>query len=438
MLDSSSRSSYDPNLCPENRVRYTCYSVFADENGFNNYNTNSFSNHVIYFFQYKDVRTCMALRLIHTSDWQIGKVFRFVDNATMGLLQEARLGAIARLGELAGEHAARHILVAGDVYDMEALSPRSVNQPLERMRSFADVHWHLLPGNHDPHRPNGLWDQLQRKGLPDNVHIHIAAEPAIFEGDSFALLPAPLHRRRTLGDPTTYMDDVDLPDGLVRIGLAHGTVTGFGSDDRDVPNYIAPDRPARAALSYLALGDWHGQKKVNDRCWYSGTPETDAFDVIDGGQALLVEIEGPGAAPVVTPVPTGHYAWIMLSEQINSRVDIDYLVKKLRGAADDLGCVLIHLAVEGTLSLGHRQYFDEQIVDGVSAAFCAMRVDDRRVFPQPTPDDLDRIDRGGFVRTAAEELNRLAEEGDDAERGIAAEALQRLYVEHMKLDAGRR
>ena len=59
----------------------------------------------------------MTLRLIHTSDWQIGKVFRFVDNATMGLLQEARLRAITRLGELAGEKGAQHILVAGDVYD---------------------------------------------------------------------------------------------------------------------------------------------------------------------------------------------------------------------------------------------------------------------------------------------------------------------------------
>ena len=33
----------------------------------------------------------MTIKFIHTSDWQIGKVFRFVDNATMGLLQEARL-----------------------------------------------------------------------------------------------------------------------------------------------------------------------------------------------------------------------------------------------------------------------------------------------------------------------------------------------------------
>lgn len=380
----------------------------------------------------------MTIKLIHTSDWQIGKVFRFLDSATMGLLQEARLRAITRLGELAGQHGAHHVLVAGDVYDMEALSPRSLNQPLERMRGFTGVHWHLLPGNHDPHRPNGIWDRLLSKGLPDNVHIHVAAEPATLEDGVAVLLPAPLFHRRTLDDPTAYMDNVALPDGVMRIGLAHGTVSGFGSDDKDVPNYIAPDRPQRAGLSYLALGDWHGQKQINDRCWYSGTPETDAFDVTGGGQALLVDLQGPGAVPVVTPMATGHYAWTTLSEQVNSRADVDHLAGKLRGSADELDRVLVHLAVEGALSLEDRQYFQEQIVDGVSAALCLLRVDDRRLFPQPTADDLDQIDRGGFVRSAAEELKRLAEEGGEADSSIAAEALQRLYIEHMKLQAGLR
>lgn len=380
----------------------------------------------------------MTLRLIHTSDWQIGKIFRFVDNATMGLLQDARLRAITRLGELAAEKGAQHILVAGDVYDMEALSPRSLNQPLERMRNFSGVQWHLLPGNHDPHRPNGLWDQLLRKGLPDNVHVHATTAPAVLEDNGVAILPAPLHHRRTLDDPTAWMDEAELPDGLIRIGLAHGTVTGFGSEEKAVPNYIAPDRPARARLSYLALGDWHGQKQINDRCWYSGTPETDGFDVAGGGQALLVKLAAPGAAPAVTPVPTGHYTWATLSEQVNGREDIDYLVDKLRGTGDELDRVLLQLTVEGALSLEDHQYFQEQIVEGVSAAFCFMRVDGRRVFPRPTAEDLDRIDRGGFVRTAAEELKRQAEEGRDAERDLAAEALQRLYIEHMKLQAGQR
>jgi len=378
------------------------------------------------------------MRFIHTADWQIGKVFRFVDNATMGLLQEARLGAITRLGELARVHGVRHVLVAGDIYDMEALAPRSLNQPLERMRTFTAIQWHLIPGNHDPHRSNGLWDQLVRKSLPGNVHIYLAPEPAIFDAESFALLPAPLFHRRALGDPTAYMDDLELPSRLVRIGLAHGTVTGFGSDDADVANYIVPDRAQRACLSYLALGDWHGQKKVNERCWYSGTPETDAFDVIDGAKALLVEIEGEGALPAVTPLLTGHYTWITLSEHINGRAVIDFLARKLRGLSENLDRVLVQLTVVGALSLDDRQYFEEQIVDGLSAALCVLRIDDRRLFPRPTAEDLDRIDRGGFVRAAAEELKRKTEEGSDHDRDISAEALQRLYVEHMKLQAGQR
>ena len=379
----------------------------------------------------------MAVKLIHTSDWQIGKVFRFLDNATMGLLQEARLQAITRLGELAREHEASDVLVAGDVYDMEALSPRSVNQPLERMRQFPSIRWHLLPGNHDPYRPNGLWDQILRKGLPDNVRVHTAPNPIMLQDEAAALLPAPLLYRHTLDDLTAYMDEMALPEGIIRIGLAHGSVRGFGSDDRDVSNFIAPDRPTRAGLSYLALGDWHGQKQINNRCWYSGTPEIDAFNVKGGGQALLVEIERPQAVPTVTPIPTGRYTWTRLSEQVNSRGDIDHLAGKLRESADKLDRVLIHLSVEGALSLENRQYFQEQVVDGVSAAFCHMRVDDRHLFSQPTAEDLDRIDRGGFVRMAAEQLRRSAEGGGEDGR-IAASALERLYLEHMKLQEEQR
>lgn len=379
----------------------------------------------------------MSVRFLHTSDWQIGKVFRFVDANTMAFLQEARLQAITRIGELAGKYEAKHVLVAGDIYDKEALSPLSLNQPIERMRSFSNVQWHLLPGNHDHHRPNGLWSQLLRKGLPDNVHIHVSAEPAALEDDVAVLLPAPLHHRRTLDDPTAYMNGVDLPNRLIRVGVAHGTVTGFGSDDRDTPNYIAPNRPTQAELSYLALGDWHGQKRINDRCWYSGTPEIDAFDVENGGQVLLVEIEGHGVVPTVTPLRTGYYDWITRSATVNNRGDIDLLEKTLRNVEDPLR-TLVHLSVEGTLSLEDDLFLRERIMEGVSAAFRFMRVDDRQLFHRPTDEDLDRIDRGGFVRKAAEELKRQAQEGTEDERNLATEALLRLYVEHMKLEADHR
>ena len=356
----------------------------------------------------------------------------------MGLLQEARLKTINRLGEFAEKSDVRHILVAGDVYDMEALSPRSLNQPIERMRNFPGIIWHLLPGNHDPHRPNGLWDRLSRGTLPDNIHVHTRPEPAIFENESLVLLPAPLLHRKTLEDPTAYMDNLSLPEGLIRVGIAHGTVAGFGSDDKNIPNHIAPDRPVRSGLSYLALGDWHGQRKINNRCWYSGTPETDGFDVLDGGKALLVEINEPGAEPKITPFDTGGYRWVSLSERINGCEDIDFLSEKIRSVDENLNRVLLHLKVEGALSLGDREYFQQQITDGVSAALCFLRIDDSQLLPSTTEEDLDRIDKRGFVRTAAEKLKRLAEEGSDSERELAAEALQRLYLEHTKLEDERR
>lgn len=377
----------------------------------------------------------MPLRLIHTSDWQIGKVFRFLDGATMGLLQEARLAAITRLGGEAMAAGAGHVLVAGDVYDMEALSTRSLNQPLERMRTFPGIRWHLIPANHDPHRPNGLWDQLVRRGLPDNVHAHLSRAPVALEEDAF-LLPAPLFHRHTLSDPTAWMDAAPTPAGAVRIGLAHGSVTGFGPEGTDQPNYISPLRPQSAGLSYLALGDWHRQQQIGPRCWYSGTPEPDAFDV-EAGRALLVEIEAPGAAPRVTPFESGQFRWLALSAQLNARADIDHLAARLRALGGALDKVLVHLEVEGALSLQDRSAFEAEIVDGVSAALCVLRVDARRLFPSPTAEDLDRIDRGGFVRAAAEELRLLAA-GGGAEGALAAEALQKLYVEHMKLEAGRR
>ena len=95
----------------------------------------------------------MGFRFIHTADWQIGKVFRFVDGAEMGGLQLARLEAITSIGNLAEEHDVRHVMVAGDVYDHATPSPHTRNQVVERMRAHSSAQWHLLPGNHDPYQP---------------------------------------------------------------------------------------------------------------------------------------------------------------------------------------------------------------------------------------------------------------------------------------------
>ena len=167
---------------------------------------------------------------------------------------EVWLEAITRVGNLADEYDVRHVLVAGDVYDHATPSPHTRHQVVEWMRAHASVHWHLLPGNHDSYQPNGLWDQLRRRGLPDNIHAYTEPRAAIIEQDIAVLLPAPLRHRRTLSAPTAWMEDRDSGPGLIRIGLAHGAVYGFDTDEDQRANPIDPERPQLARLDYLALG----------------------------------------------------------------------------------------------------------------------------------------------------------------------------------------
>ena len=118
-----------------------------------------------------------AMRFIHTADWQIGKPFRNFGDRD-GVLRQARLAAIEAIGRLALAEGAGHVLVAGDLYDSEAPSPKTLREPLERMRGFPGVSWHVIPGNHDFHRSGGLWDRAAAAGMPGNVHLHLVPEPA--------------------------------------------------------------------------------------------------------------------------------------------------------------------------------------------------------------------------------------------------------------------
>ena len=377
----------------------------------------------------------MGFRFIHTADWQIGKVFRFVDDAAMGGLQLARLDAVTRIGELAHEHRVPHVLVAGDVWDHAAPATLSRNQVLERMRAHASVAWHLLPGNHDPHQPNGLWDQLRQRRLPENVHVYTEPLAAELEPGVAALLPAPLLHRRTLTDPTAWMDSAETDDGLIRVGLAHGAVTGFGTDEEQRANPIDPQRPERAQLDYLALGDWHGALQVNERCWYSGTPETDSFQTRGQGTVLLVEIEAPGQQPQVMTLPTGHYRWVSLDgEYVENAEQIDLLEQRLRSITGDLNYTLVDLGVFGALSLSNMQYFRERIAEGAAAAFYHLRLNEQ-LQADPTDDDLDHIDPGGIVRAAADKLRSQIDSGG-ADADLAGEALRRLYLEYLRLESG--
>lgn len=370
------------------------------------------------------------MRFVHTSDWQVGKTFRFAD-AAADRLRDERLQVIGRLGQLAMAQGAQAVLVAGDVYDLHTPSELTLRQPIERMRAFPGIHWYLIPGNHDPHSPRGPWDRLARTVLPANIHPVMAAEPVEMAGGAF-LLPAVLTRRHAATDPTAPMDAMATPPGAPRIGLAHGSIASFGTDDSLTPNRIAPDRDRLAGLSYLALGDWHGGQRIGPRCWYSGTPEVDDFSIKDGGggQALVVDLHGGAAGePAVSVHATGRFDWRKEEATLTGGADIEALESRLRQGAD-LGNRLLWLTVRGALTLAERDRFQDRIALGLDSALCVLRLEAEGLLARPDAADLAAFDDAGFLGAAAGALARQAEDAADPGRAVAAAALQRLYVLH--------
>ncbi len=372
-------------------------------------------------------------RFLHTADWQIGnRAFAFADAERAPLLRQARVDVLDRIGEAAMARDSFCVLVAGDVFDAEDLSNQTLLAPLERMVRFPQVHWHLLPGNHDPDRPERLWDRLARLGLPQNVHLARAAVPVPLAEDAY-LLPAPLAARGHSDDPTEWMDAAATPAGALRIGLAHGSIRDFGDSGAETAlrETIAPDRARRAGLDYLALGDWHRVRRIDARTWYSGTPEPDAFyppGEADSGEVLAVTLPAPGAEPRVEPVRTGRYRWLQMAAALHGGADIDALVAQARGLDPDPGRVFLRLRVEGALSLTDRARFSTEVEERLAAALFGLNLDESGLLPEPNADDLDAIDReGGLVRGAADALVRQIESGTRDDAATARQALALLY-----------
>ncbi len=365
------------------------------------------------------------MRFIHTADWQIGKPFKqFGDRES--LLKQARLVAIEKIGHLADREGATHVLVAGDIYDTEAPTPRTLLEPLERMRGFAKVTWHLLPGNHDPHRPKGVWDRVCEIGAPANVRVYLTPEPVELQS-SVTLLPAPLTRKSEGGDLTEWMNFAQTAPGVIRIGVAHGSVVGFGSGG-EANNPIDPHRPEQAGLHYLALGDWHRTMQVGPATWYSGTPEPDRAGSQEIGQALVVDIAGPGAPAKVTSHVVGTYRWLTREEHIGGPTDLDDLETRLR-AFPELSCTILRLILKGTLPLAGRATLDRKLL-GLAAALFHLDINNSGLLVRPSVADLEAIDFGGVLRHAADRLKSIVDDENNGpdEKRCAEDALIQLFV----------
>ena len=226
----------------------------------------------------------------------------------------------------------------------------------------------------------------------------------------------------------------------MRIGLAHGSVRSFGSTNASTNNLLAIDRAWKANLAYLALGDWHGSVRIDERTWYSGTPEPDGFAKggDGGGSVLLVDLNedaGGHHTPVVTPLATGRFLWREEVAALHEAMDITALETKVRSLDADLSCVLLRLELNGALDLPARELLESTIRTGLGSALRALILNDTGLLVQPTAADLESIDHVGFVRVAADRLAAMATDLRDTDRELAAAALQRLYLLHVQQGA---
>jgi len=365
---------------------------------------------------------------IHTADWQLGKSFGQFPAETGAALRLARQNVIGRIAEAARGSGAKHVLVAGDIWDSAIPSHSTLRQPLTIMGEAEDIQWWLLPGNHDPDGSDGLWDRIDQF-KPTNVHTLRTAAPIEIEKNIF-ILPAPWARIQHGDDLTQWMTTCETPKGALRIGLAHGGVRGFGSEAEGGREIIPLDRAETAHLDYLALGDWHGYTEISPRTAYSGTPEPDRHKSGARGQVLAVTI-GSGQDPNIESITTASFDWPLLDISLTPGI-IETVKSDLRTsleAGHPLRQTLARVNISGDMTVEDWTEFEafSEEMQAECASFDVRGADQIRLVV--VPEDIESLDAQGSVREAAEYLAASSENPDLSreDRQLASEALRLLF-----------
>ena len=339
-------------------------------------------------------------KILHTADWQIGRQYGSFEPEDAAALADARFGAVERLAHLAVTTGVDAVLVAGDVFDAQGVSPRTIRRLFNAMAGFSGP-WVVIPGNHDAALAEGVWRLVERlEVLPANVHLALVPGVVELADLRLAVLCAPLTQRHTYGDLTDWFDHHETPEGWLRIGMAHGAVQGVLAEDIDSANPIAADRATTARLDYLALGDWHGRKEIDARTWYSGTPEPDRFKDNDSGHVLIIEIDAPGTMPRVATERIAKHRWRQLRFDVQVDSDVDRVIAGL--TACDAGDV-VEIEVVGHVDLVGHGRISSALGEAEGVLRC-LRSDLTGLRLMPTPDDIAALQADGYLGEVITEL----------------------------------
>jgi len=343
------------------------------------------------------------MRFLHTADWQIGMKAAHAGQAA-AQVREERLASARRVVEAAREASAEFIVVAGDTFEDNGVERVLIQRVADILASFGGPVY-IIPGNHDPFVPGSVWEHPAWKAAA-NVHVLVSEEPVEVPGG--LLFPCPLREVHADRDPTAWVRVAGQTG--IKIGLAHGSVEGIVLEEPDYP--IPRDAAERAGLDYVALGHWHSTGTYPDgdgavRLAYSGTHEQTKFGERDSGNALVVDISGPGAPPDVRPVRVGRLNWLIEEAELREAGDLVRLRSQVE-AIPEPAATLVEVRLRGVLSADDEPEL-RHLEDILAARFLLGRLDASALVPSPADDVWLASLPAGVIRLAAERLRDMAQ-----------------------------
>ncbi|MFC9533936.1 exonuclease SbcCD subunit D [Streptomyces sp. NPDC056975] len=267
------------------------------------------------------------MRLLHTSDWHLGRAFHRVN------MLGAQAEFIGHLIATVREQDVDAVVVSGDVYDRAVPPLAAVELFDDALHRLADqgIPTVMISGNHDSARRLGVG-----AGLIGRAGIHLRTDPGAcatpvlipdatgdvaFYGLPY-LEPALVKDEFGVSKPgheavlAAAMDRVradlaERPAGTRSVVLAHAFVTGGEASDseRDVTvgGVAAVPSGVFDGVDYVALGHLHGSQVISERVRYSGSPLPYSFSEADHRKSMwLVDLDAHGFAAaerVGCPVP---------------------------------------------------------------------------------------------------------------------------------------
>ncbi len=271
------------------------------------------------------------MRLLHTSDWHLGRSFHGVS------LLEEQAAAIERIVSLALEHQVDAVLIAGDLYD-RAIPPAEAvalfNDALARL-SAGGTAVVAIAGNHDSHVRVSVYDPLLSAfNITVRGDVGRAQEPVLVTpragGTPVAIYPLPYLEPAVVG-PALAGEPVRLRhEEVTRLAIerihadrrerpphrsvlvAHTFVAGGETSESERELTIGNvDRVSVAAFEgfdYVALGHLHASQQLDGpRVAYSGTPLAYSFSEERHVKSVrIVELAADGTPSVeVVPLRVG-------------------------------------------------------------------------------------------------------------------------------------